>query len=151
MKKGAQARTVAEYIELAAPEIRERLAKLRATIRAAAPDAEERIAYRIPTFSQRGNLVHFAAYAGHIGFYPGASGIKSFAKELAAYATSKGGVQLPHDRPLPHGVIRKIVRFRLAENLEKDAARAAKKATPRAASSGSRVTRKKGAKKTRDR
>jgi uncharacterized protein YdhG (YjbR/CyaY superfamily) len=72
-----------------------------------------------PTFSQCGNLVHFAGYEHHIGFYPGASAVKHFWKELAAYASAKGSVQLPLNRPVPLGLIGKITRFRVEENLAK--------------------------------
>jgi uncharacterized protein YdhG (YjbR/CyaY superfamily) len=101
--------------------VRRTLKELRATIRAVAPDATERISYGIPTFVLNGNLVHFAAYERHIGFYPASSGIRAFRKELAIYKTSKGTVQFPIDRPLPLALIRKIVRFRVAENRKKRA------------------------------
>jgi uncharacterized protein YdhG (YjbR/CyaY superfamily) len=97
-----------------------KLQRLRKEIRAAAPDAEEAISYQIPTFRLNGNLVHFAAYSRHIGFYPTSSGIRVFRKDLSKYKCSKGTVQFPIDRPLPYPLIRKIVKFRVAENLEKD-------------------------------
>ena len=80
---------------------------------------EERIAYRIPTFWLNGNLVHFAAFARHVGFYPGASGIAAFRDALAGYAGAKGSVQFPHDAPLPLALVAEIVRFRVAENAAK--------------------------------
>ena len=88
---------------------------MRRTIRKHAPQAEERISYRIPTFYLGGNLVHFAAFDRHVGFYPGASGIAAFKKALAAYESGKGSVQFPHDEPLPLELVAEIVRFRVAE------------------------------------
>ena len=124
MKKSkARPETIDEYIAAFPGEIRTKLEQLRAAIRQAAPRARERISYRIPTFSLCGNIVHFAGYERHVGFYPGPSGVKRFAKELSIYESAKGSVQLPHDRPLPLGLIRKIVRFRLKENLAKYADR----------------------------
>src|SRR5262249_21086141 len=93
------------------------LRKIRTAIRRAAPEAREKISYRIPTFALCGNLVHFAGYEHHIGFYPGASAVKKFAREIRSYDFAKGSVQFPHDRPLPLDLIEEIVRFRLAENL----------------------------------
>lgn len=113
------------YIAAFPAEIRERLEKVRATIRKAAPDAHEKISYQIPTFALCGNLVHFAAFERHIGFYPGASGIKRFARELARYDSAKGSVQFPHDEPVPLGLIRRIVGFRVKENRASDATRQA--------------------------
>jgi uncharacterized protein YdhG (YjbR/CyaY superfamily) len=111
--------TIDEYIALYPPDVRARLGKIRAAIRKAAPHALEKISYQIPTFALCGNVVHFAAYEHHIGFYPGASGIKHFEKELAPYDNAKGSVQFPLNRPLPFGLIDKIVRFRVKENLAK--------------------------------
>ena len=105
------------YIASFPKEIQEILQGLRATIRAAAPDAEEKISYQMPTFAQKGNLVHFAAYKNHIGFYPTPSGITAFEQELSVYAGAKGSVQFPIDQPLPMDLISRIVRFRVAENL----------------------------------
>jgi len=103
---------------------------MRTTIRRTAPDAREKISYRIPTFALCGNLVHFAAYEHHIGFYPGASGVKEFARELGSYDFAKGSVQFPHDRALPLHLVAKIVRFRLAENLARNALKAGAKHRP---------------------
>jgi len=91
------------------------LRRMRELIRTEAPEATEKISYGMPTFFLRGNLVHFAAYAGHIGFYPTPSGIDAFAAELEPYKHAKGSVQFPLDRPLPEDLIRRIVRFRVAE------------------------------------
>jgi uncharacterized protein YdhG (YjbR/CyaY superfamily) len=111
------------YIAAFPAEIRKRLESVRATIRKAAPDAREKISYQIPTFALCGNLVHFAAFQRHIGFYPGAAAIKEFARDLARYDSAKGSVQFPHDTPVPFGLIRKIVKFRVKQNLAKDASR----------------------------
>jgi uncharacterized protein YdhG (YjbR/CyaY superfamily) len=124
---GAQrlkAADIDSYIATFPPAIRARLRKIRTAIRRAAPDAREKISYRIPTFALCGNLVHFAAFEHHIGFYPAASGVKKFARELGAYRFAKGSVQLPHDRPLPLDLIAAIVRFRRAENLARYAPKA---------------------------
>lgn len=114
-RSGETAATIDDYIAGHPPEIRARLKAMRATIRQHAPDAEERISYRIPTFYQGGNLVHFAAFARHIGFYPGASGIAAFQKALAPYKSAKGSVQFPHTEPLPLALVADIVQFRVAE------------------------------------
>jgi len=92
---------------------------MRETIRKAAPQAEEAISYRIPTFKLNGNLVHFAAFKNHIGFYPTSSGILAFKKELSGYKTSRGTVQFPMDKPMPLDLVRRIVRFRVKESLSK--------------------------------
>jgi uncharacterized protein YdhG (YjbR/CyaY superfamily) len=116
-----------EYIANFPKDVQEILQELRATIRAAAPGAEEIISYQMPTFSLKGNLVHFAAHKNHIGFYPAPRGIEAFKEELAAYKGSKGTVQFPIDKPLPLDLISKIVRYRVSENLEKAKARSKKK------------------------
>jgi uncharacterized protein YdhG (YjbR/CyaY superfamily) len=100
-------------------DVQSLLQDLRRTIRAAAPNAEETINYAIPTFKLQGsNLVHFAAFSQHIGFYPGASGIAHFKQELSPYHNAKGSVQFPIDQPLPLELINRIVRFKVEENLE---------------------------------
>jgi len=117
--------------------IKERLEKIRASIKKAAPKAEETISYGIPTFKQNGNLVHFAGYKNHIGFYPGAGAIEAFKKELAAFETSKGTVQFPHDKPVPLGLVGQIVKFRVIQNNE---AAALKKPTKAAAKTAGKKT-----------
>lgn len=119
--------TIDEYIAAYPPEIREILEKVRATIREAAPDAQEAMKYRLPTFTLKGNLVHFGAFKKHIGFYPAPSGLEQFREELSAYEGSKGAVRFPLDRPIPYDLIREIVRFRVKENLAKAAAKGKKK------------------------
>src|SRR5690606_28993944 len=96
-----------------------KLQEMRQTISRAAPNAREIISYAIPTYVLNGNLVHFAAFKNHIGFYPGPSGIEAFNAELAGYKKAKGSVQFPMDEPLPLETIFKIVKFRLGENLNK--------------------------------
>ena len=95
------------------------LRKMRATIKKAAPKAEEAIRYGIPTFRLNGNLVHFGAFATHVSFFPGSSPKVAFKKELAKYAGGKGTIKLPLDAPLPLSLITKIVKFRVRENLKK--------------------------------
>lgn len=99
------------------------LGKVRMTIRKAAPDAEETINYQIPTFKLKGNLVHFAGYKKHIGFYPTPSGIEKFKEQLSPYDGAKGSVKFPLDKPIPYDLISEIVMFRVQENLEKAAAK----------------------------
>lgn len=111
--------TIDEYIAASPPEVQEILQQIRATIREAAPEAEEKISYRMPTFFLHGNLVHFAAHTGHIGFYPEPSGIEAFKDELAGYKQSKGAVQFPLGQPIPYELIRRITEFRVQENLER--------------------------------
>ena len=128
MKSGQTApKNIDEYIACHAPEIQEKLEKIRVTIRKAAPKAEEAISYMMPTFKLHGNLVHFAAFKNHIGFFPGASGVEAFKDELTSYDTSKGTIRLPLDQRLPLPLITKITKFRVQQNLEKAAAKAAKK------------------------
>ena len=119
--------TIDEYIAGFPAEVQAILQKVRATIHQAAPDAQEKIGYGIPTFTLHGNLVHFAAYKNHIGFYPAPRGIEKFKDELAAYAGSKGTIQFPLDQPIPYELIRRIVVFRVQDNLEQAALKANKK------------------------
>ena len=97
------------------------LNKIRRTIAQAAPSAEEAISYGIPTFKLDGNLVHFAAYKSHIGFYPAPSGIEKFREELSGFVQAKGSVQFPLHLPIPYDLIKKITIFRTEENLTKSA------------------------------
>ncbi|MBK5246264.1 MAG: DUF1801 domain-containing protein [Peptostreptococcaceae bacterium] len=105
-----------EYIFKFPEEVQIILQKLRRVIKETAPDAEEKISYQMPTFYLNGNLVHFAAYKNHIGFYPTPSGIEKFKNELSIYKGAKGSVQFPINEQLPFDLIRKIVEFRVAEN-----------------------------------
>ena len=108
-----------EYVHMFPQDIQGLLEGMRQTIRAAAPEAEEAISYQIPTFKQNGILVHFAAFKKHIGFYPTPSGIEAFKDELSVYESAKGSVKFPIDQSLPLDLVRRIVEFRLKENLEK--------------------------------
>ncbi len=119
MKPGERSDTIDEYIRLQPKAVQKKLTELRKLIRRAVPEAEEKMAYRMPTFTLNGNLVHFAAHTSHIGLYPTPSAITKFARELARYETSKGAIQFPLDQPLPTGLIGRIVRFRREENLAK--------------------------------
>jgi len=118
--KRTKAKDIDEYIASFPKETQKLLEQVRVTIREAAPEAEETINYGIPTLTLKGNLVHFAAFKNHIGFYPAPSAIKSFSKELSAYDGAKGSVKFPIDKPLPFDLISKIVKFRVKENLEKE-------------------------------
>lgn len=119
-------KNIDEYIAGYPEDVRQILEKIRMTIRKAAPQAAEIINYGIPTFTLHGNLVHFAAFKNHIGFYPTPSGIEKFKNELSIYESAKGSVQFPLDQ-IPYGLITKIVKFRVKENLERVAAKAKKR------------------------
>jgi uncharacterized protein YdhG (YjbR/CyaY superfamily) len=121
------AKDIDEYIASFPKDIQEILEKLRTTIRKAAPYAEEIINYQIPTFTLKGNLVHFATFKKHIGFYPTPTGIEAFKKELSAYEGAKGSIKFPLDKPIPFDLISKIVTFRVKENLERAEAKMKKK------------------------
>ena len=108
-----------EYIAGFPREIQEILQKIRATVHEAAPEAEETISYQMPAFRLGGVLVYFAAFKDHIGFFPTSNGVAHFEKELTKYKTSKGTIQFPLDEPIPLGLIKKITRFRVKENLAK--------------------------------
>lgn len=110
---------VDDYIATFPTSTRKRLTAIRRVIHAEAPGAAEKIGYGIPTYVLNGNLVHFAGYGAHVGFYPGAAAIEHFERELASYHRARGSVQLPHDRPLPLELVRRIVRFRVRANLAK--------------------------------
>jgi uncharacterized protein YdhG (YjbR/CyaY superfamily) len=106
------------YIAAFPRDVQTILEQLRQTIRTAAPDSTEKISYQMPTFFLNGNLVHFAAYKNHIGFYPTPSGIGAFQEELKEFKTSKGAIQFPLGKPLPLRLLKKIVEFRVRENLK---------------------------------
>ena len=112
-----------EYISGFPKEIQELLQKVRKTIWEAAPEATEAIKYQIPTFVLNGNLVHFAAFKNHLGFYPAPQGIEEFKEELSAYKGAKGSVQFQYSEPIPFDLISRIVKFRVRKNLEKTAAK----------------------------
>jgi uncharacterized protein YdhG (YjbR/CyaY superfamily) len=110
--------SIDEYIASFPGDTQRILNELRATIRTAAPGAEERISYQIPAYVLKGNLVYFAAFKNHIGFYPTSSGIRAFKRELTKFERGKGSVRFPIVEPLPLKLISKIVKFRVAENLK---------------------------------
>ena len=111
--------TIDEYIAQCPEEVQPILEKIREVIKESAPGAVEKISYQMPAFYLKGNLVYFGVHKRHIGFYPTGSGIEAFKDELSAYKWSKGAVQFPLDQPMPYDLIRKIVKFRVAENQKK--------------------------------
>jgi len=132
--------TVDEYIAGFPPPIRKLLEEVRAVVRKAAPQATEKISYQMPTLFLEGNLVHFAAFKNHIGFYPTPTGIEEFAKDLAPYKGAKGSVQFPIDQPLPLDLIRRITEFRVAQNLALAKAKAGTKAAAKAQAKAKKQT-----------
>ncbi len=116
---GKTPKDIDDYIDRYPKDVQQHLTKMRSTIRNAAPRARETISYGIPAFRLDGILVWFAAFKHHIGFYPGASGIAAFKKELSAYKAAKGSVQFPFDKPLPLALVGRIVRVRVKESRDK--------------------------------
>ena len=112
-------KNIDEYIADFPKDVQKILEQVRATIKKAAPAAEEKISYGIPTFTLNGNLVHFGGFKNHIGFYPTPTGTETFEKELSVYKTGKGSVQFPLDEPMPLHLITQIVKFRVQKNLAK--------------------------------
>ena len=108
---------ITDYIMDQPPEVQAKLNQMRDAILEILPEATEKISYGIPTFYLNGNVVHFAAFSHHIGFYPGADGIEHFASEFGDYKFSKGAVQFPLDQPLPLELVKRITAFRKAQNL----------------------------------
>ncbi len=137
MAKNPTAESIDAYIAGFPPETRRMLEEVRATIAAAAPVATERISYAIPTFHLNGNLVHFAGYRNHIGFYPGSKAIEAFEKDLEGYESAKGSVRLPLDRPMPVALIRRMVEYRVGQNARK-ASKAQGRTTERGSATGER-------------
>jgi uncharacterized protein YdhG (YjbR/CyaY superfamily) len=127
MKTTGVPKNIDEYISSFPLPVQKKLKEIRRIIKNAAPGAEEKISYQMPAFALKGILVYFAAQTHHIGFYPTSSGVKSFIKELSGYKTGKGTIQFPLDKPLPADLIRRIVIFRINENLVKAEIKAAKK------------------------
>jgi uncharacterized protein YdhG (YjbR/CyaY superfamily) len=117
------AKNIDEYIMGFPENVQQMLEQMRTTIQKAAPKAEEAIKYSMPTFVLYGNLVHFAAYKNHIGFYPAPRALEEFKKELSAYKGSKGAVQFPLDKPLPLALISRMVKYRVKQSLEKEKAK----------------------------
>ena len=124
--KQRQPTTIDEYIAEFPPDVQALLEKVRATIRKAAPDAEEAIKYQIPTYVLNGNLIHFGGYKNHIGLYPGTKPIEEFKDELTRYEISKGTVKFPLDQRIPFGLIAKITKFCVKRNAEKAAIKGSK-------------------------
>jgi uncharacterized protein YdhG (YjbR/CyaY superfamily) len=121
--KSGLPKTIDEYIAGYPRDVQDILQEIRSIVRSAVPEAQEAIKYQIPTFVLNENLVHFAAFQKHIGFYPTPSGIQEFKDELAAYDSAKGSVQFPLDRPIPYTLIKKIAQFRAKEARERIAAK----------------------------
>jgi uncharacterized protein YdhG (YjbR/CyaY superfamily) len=116
----ADPKTIDDYIALFPLEVQECLQKIRTTIKKAAPQAQEAISYKIPTFTLDGKyLIYFAAFKKHISVYPAPRGAKAFKEELAKYEGGKGTLQFPLDKPIPFSLIRRIVEFKVKENLTK--------------------------------
>jgi uncharacterized protein YdhG (YjbR/CyaY superfamily) len=111
-----------EYIAQFPPEIQAKLQQLRATIKAAAPEAVEKISYGMPAFDQNGVLAYFAAFKDHLSFFPTGSGRAAFGNELDKYPGGKGTIQLSLSEPLPLDLVARIVKFRVEENKTKAAA-----------------------------
>ena len=120
-------KTIDDYIAGFPEDVQAILQTVRQTIKAAAPNAQETINYQMPTFTLNGNLVHFAAFKNHIGFYPTPTGIEQFKDELSVYKGAKGSVQFPLDKPMPYDLIRRIVVFRVEEAVAHAAAKRRKK------------------------
>jgi uncharacterized protein YdhG (YjbR/CyaY superfamily) len=112
-------KNIDEYISAFSPEVQGILQKIRAAVRSVAPSAEETIKYKMPTFMLNGNLVYFAAFKNHIGFYPPVTGDKRLEKQLSVYKGPKGSLKFPLDEPIPYNLIKKIVGLRVRENLER--------------------------------
>jgi uncharacterized protein YdhG (YjbR/CyaY superfamily) len=119
MESKKDIQTIDEYLASFPKDVQGILQGLRQVIRESAPEAKEAISYQMPTYKLNGNLVYFAAFKNHIGFYPGASAIEAFKEKLAKYKTSKGTIQFPINEPIPFELVKEIVKFRVKENLEK--------------------------------
>jgi uncharacterized protein YdhG (YjbR/CyaY superfamily) len=119
-------KTIDAYIARFSPEVQTILQKIRSTISLAAPDAQEIISYRIPAFTLSGTLVYFAAFNNHIGFYPPVKGDARLQKASSSYVGEKGNLRFPLDQPIPYGLIERIVRLRVKQNLAKADARTKK-------------------------
>jgi uncharacterized protein YdhG (YjbR/CyaY superfamily) len=132
--KSKRPETIDEYISDFPRNVQPLLEKVRATIRKAAPGAEEAIKYGMPTFVLNGNLIYFAGYANHIGLYPGSRAIEVFEDDLSRFETSKGTVRIPLDKPVPVGLIGKITKFCVKRNEEKISRKKAQKAQKKAPS-----------------
>jgi uncharacterized protein YdhG (YjbR/CyaY superfamily) len=130
MKQG-QYNTIDQYIAACPKEVRATLQELRRTIREAAPNAEEAISYQMPTFKLHGNLVHFAAFKKHIGLYPAGADMTPLSKQLEPYRTGKGTLQFPLDKPLPLGLVKRIIKLRVKEQEAKASAQTKQQTQPK--------------------
>jgi uncharacterized protein YdhG (YjbR/CyaY superfamily) len=119
--------TIGEYIAAFSPEVQSILERIRLTIRKAAPEAKEKISYKMPAFTLDGDLIYFAAFKKHIGIFPPVEGDEKLSKELARYRGEKGNLKFPLDEPIPYALITKVVKFRLKEHLKKVASKRTKK------------------------
>jgi uncharacterized protein YdhG (YjbR/CyaY superfamily) len=124
---GGKPRSIDEYIAAFSPEVQAILERIRSTIRKAAPEAQETISYKIPAFTLNGILVYFAAFKQHIGLYPPVKGDARLERAIAPYAGEKGNLRFPLDQPIPYGLIERIVKLRVKQNLEKAAAKRKKR------------------------
>ena len=120
-------RNIDEYIASFSPEVQSILEKIRSTIKKAAPEAEEKISYQIPTFALMGNLIHFAAFKKHIGLYPPVKGDEKINAALSRYKGEKGNLKFPLDEPIPYALISRVVKFRVKEQLERAESKRGKK------------------------
>ena len=127
MISGPKPAIIDKYIAARPPAVRTILRKIRRTIRDAVPDAEETISYRMPAFKQNGVLVYFAAFKNHIGLFPPVKGDASLERAVKRYAGPKGNLRFPYDKPIPYGLIKRIVKFRAKRNLEKARAKRSKR------------------------
>lgn len=126
-KRSPAPRDIDGYIAGFTPDVQTILTKIRATIRDAAPDAEETISYAMPAFKQRGILIYFAAFKNHIGFYPPVRGDEELRAEIAPYQGEKGNLKFPLDAPIPYRLIKKIVKLRVKQLAEKAASKRGKR------------------------
>lgn len=114
-----QFESIDAYLDQFSGDTRVRLRQIRETIQQAAPDAAEAISYGMPTFKLNGVLVHFGGFQSHISFFPKQSGVAAFAEQLSRYSIDKGTIRFSHEMPIPYGLIEKIVKFRVKEQLAK--------------------------------
>jgi uncharacterized protein YdhG (YjbR/CyaY superfamily) len=121
----AEPKDIDEYIASFPSDVQDILKKIRATVREAAPEAKETIKYKMPTFTLNGNLVHFAAFKNHIGFYPAPTGVAELKDEIAPYEGAKSALRFPLDQPIPYDLIRKVVKLRVEKALTKSSAKRA--------------------------
>ena len=115
-----------DYIAAFPPDVRSILEKIRSTIRKAAPEAEEKISYQMPTFTLNGNLVHFAAFKNHIGLFPPVKGDEKLQAAIAPYKGEKGNLKFPLDNPIPYTLISQVVKCRVREQLDRSKAKRGK-------------------------